>query len=380
VSEPDVVKAALEAVRGDDLDAARAALIEALTAYPERVELVHSLAIIELQSGRPEHALNLMKNALAVVTERRGPGDAAIKPLLLLAMGAAHEELDEPAKALETYNKILDEHPDHPLATQGKGHLLLAWGRIEDGLETLQSVVDADADDPRFIAATEKLIAGVRGFLQADLHPSNFVDAHQGSYQEFFNHHAAEQSANGWIAEAARMKKDEDGNLTPVIAEGARPYAGTRVDLVDPTTGQAGLVGDQPMIVAIAGHEIIAQAPIIFEWPGSDIPVWGSTQMPWNLLNITIVFDSADPIQAVDETIGDWYSAGFDGAFGAPDRGRFHSITDPRQLGPHTVRYDLDCGRAEPAAIDDLLKRLSVLNTSSSIKGVLIGRGFVPVD
>lgn len=380
MSEPDVVKAALEAVRGDDLDAARAALIEALTAYPERVELVHSLAIIELQSGRPEHALNLMKNALAVVTERRGPGDAAIKPLLLLAMGAAHEELDEPAKALETYNKILDEHPDHPLATQGKGHLLLAWGRIEDGLETLQSVVDADADDPRFIAATEKLIAGVRGFLQADLHPSNFVDAHQGSYQEFFNHHAAEQSANGWIAEAARMKKDEDGNLTPVIAEGARPYAGTRVDLVDPTTGQAGLVGDQPMIVAIAGHEIIAQAPIIFEWPGSDIPVWGSTQMPWNLLNITIVFDSADPIQAVDETIGDWYSAGFDGAFGAPDRGRFHSITDPRQLGPHTVRYDLDCGRAEPAAIDDLLKRLSVLNTSSSIKGVLIGRGFVPVD
>ena len=380
MSEPDVVKAALEAVRGDDLDVARAALIEALTAYPERVELVHSLAIIELQSGRPEHALNLMKNALAVATERRGPGDAEIKPLLLLAMGAAHEELDEPARALETYNKILDEHPEHPLATQGKGHLLLAWGRIEDGLETLQSVVDADADDPRFIAATEKLIAGVRGFLQADLHPSNFVDAHQGSYQEFFNHHAAEQSANGWIAEAARMKKDEDGNMTPVIAEGARPYAGTRVDLVDPTTGQAGLVGDQPMIVAIAGHEIIAQAPIIFEWPGSDIPVWGSTQMPWNLLNITIVFDSADPIQAVDETIGDWYSAGFDGAFGAPDRGRFHSITDPRQLGPHTVRYDLDCGRAEPAAIDDLLKRLSVLNTSSSIKGVLIGRGFVPVD
>ena len=223
MSEPDVVKAALEAVRGDDLDAARAALIEALTAYPERVELVHSLAIIELQSGRPEHALNLMKNALAVVTERRGPGDAAIKPLLLLAMGAAHEELDEPAKALETYNKILDEHPDHPLATQGKGHLLLAWGRIEDGLETLQSVVDADADDPRFIAATEKLIAGVRGFLQADLHPSNFVDAHQGSYQEFFNHHAAEQSANGWIAEAARMRcpaGDVDSPRYPLSCSG----------------------------------------------------------------------------------------------------------------------------------------------------------------
>ena len=174
------------------------------------------------------------------------------------------------------------------------------------------------------------------------------------------------------------MRRGEDGQMVPVIEDGARPYAGTRVDLVDPSTGQAALVGDQPMVVAVAGHEVIAQAPIVFAWPGQDFPAYGSSQMPWNLLHITIQFESADPVSAADPTVGDWYTAGFDGQFGAPDRGRFHSITDPMQIGPHTVRYDLDCGRAEVTAIEDLLKRLNVLHGEHPIAGVLIGRGFIP--
>lgn len=378
MSEPMVVKKALEAVRGDDLEEARSALMEALAEYPERLDLVHTLAIVELQVGRPDHALDLTQKASALALERRDAGDLELLPLLLLAQGAAHEELHQPAESLRAYEAILQDHPGHPLASQGKGHLLLAWGQLEEGLATLQAVVDSGADDPRFIAASEKLIAGVRAFLSDDLHPSNFADAHRGSYDAFFTHHADQQAAEGWIAEAARMRRDEDGQMVPVIADGARPYAGTRVDLVDPSTGQAALVGDQPMVVAVAGHEVIAQAPIVFEWPNQDFPAYGSSQMPWNLLNITITFESGDPIEAADPTIGDWYTAGFDGQYGAPDRGRFHSITDPMQLGPTTVRYDLDCGRAEVTAIEDLLKRLNVLHTEHPIAGVLIGRGFVP--
>ena len=378
MSEPMVVKKALEAVRGDDLEEARGALMEALTEYPERLDLVHTLAIIELQVGRPDHALDLTQKASALALERRDPGDLELLPLLLLAQGAAHEELNQPAQSLQAYEAILSDHPGHPLAAQGKGHLLLAWGQLERGLETLQAVVDAGADDPRFIEASQKLIAGVRAFLDADLHPSNFADAHRGSYEAFFSHHADQQAAEGWIAEAARMRRGEDGQMVPVIEDGARPYAGTRVDLVDPSTGQAALVGDQPMVVAVAGHEVIAQAPIVFAWPGQDFPAYGSSQMPWNLLHITIQFESADPVAAADPTVGDWYTAGFDGQFGAPDRGRFHSITDPMQIGPHTVRYDLDCGRAEVTAIEDLLKRLNVLHGEHPIAGVLIGRGFIP--
>jgi hypothetical protein len=152
------------------------------------------------------------------------------------------------------------------------------------------------------------------------------------------------------------------------------------VDLVDPASGQAGLVGDEPMIVALNGHEIIAQAPILFEWPNNDFPTWGSSQVPWNLLNISIVFEGDLPQQQIDRTIGDWYTAGFDGAFGSPDRGRFHSITPPMPIGENGVRYDLDCGRAEPSAIDDLLKRLDVLHSSHPIAAMMIGRGFIPVS
>jgi tetratricopeptide (TPR) repeat protein len=382
VAEPEIIQKALDAVQGDDLDAAREALFAALTEYPERIDMVHTLSIIELQSGRPDHALDLAEKAAAVLMERRGPGDLQMVPLLMLSAGAACEELNRPDQALLAYNKILELEPEHPLATQGKGHLFLAWGRVDEALEVLQSVVDARSDDPRFIEATEKLIAGVRAFNAADLHPRNFVEAHRGSYCEFFDHHADRTAKDGWIAEAARMHRDEEGNLVPSLAEGARPYAATRVDLVDPNTGQAALVGDEPMIVAIGGHEIIAQAPILFEWPNDEFPTWGSSQVPWNLVNISIVFDNESGLEeamaAVDASMGDWYTAGFDGEFGSHDKGRFHNISDPVPIGNSGVRYDLDCGRAESSAIDDLLKRLAIVNASHPIHAVMIGRGFVP--
>ena len=383
MSEPDIITQALEAIQGDDLDAARTALLAALTEHPDRMDLVHSLSIIELQSGRPEQALELVEKAVAVLKERNGPGDAKMIPLLLLAAGAAYEEMGDPENALKAYEQVLQTEPSHPLATQGKGHLLLAWGRMDDGLETLQSVVDAQDDDPRFLEATAKLIAGVKAFNAEDLHPRNFIDAHRGTYCEFFTHHADRTAADGWIAEAARMRRDETGALVPTLADGARPYAATRVDLVDPATGQAGLVGDEPMIAAISGHEIIAQTPIVFEWPNDDFQVWGSSQTPWNLLNISVVFDDLGGLDAaleqLDATIGDWYTAGFTGEFGSQDRGRFHNISDPIPAGTRGVRYDIDCGRAEARAVDDLLKRLAVLHASHSIRTVMIGRGFVPV-
>ena len=378
MSEPEVIQKALKAVQGDDPEEAREALMLALTEHPDRLDLVHTLAIMELQNGDPEMALDLAEKAAAVARERREPGDAILLPQLLLAQGAAHEELRRPEAALAAYDAVLQAEEDHPLAIQGKGHLLLAWGQIDNGVSVLQEAIDAGKDEARFLEATEKLILGVKNFVSEDLHPRNFVDAHRGGYVEFFNHHATEMAEKGWIAEAARMRKDDDGNLVPVVAEGAKPYAGTRVDLVDPQTGQAGLVGEQPMIVAVQNHEIIAQTAIVFSWPNTEFPVWGSSQMPWNLLSICIRFDGGDPEAAADPTIGDWFSAGFDGAFGSTDQGRFHSISDPELLDQNTVRYQLDCGRAEAAAIDDLLKRLGVLNSTHPIAGVLIGRGFLP--
>ena len=68
MGEPDIIRHALEAIQGDDLDAARTALVAALTEHPERIDLVHSLSIIELQSGRPEQALDLVEKGAAVLS------------------------------------------------------------------------------------------------------------------------------------------------------------------------------------------------------------------------------------------------------------------------------------------------------------------------
>ena len=380
MSETPVIEKALAAIRGEDPEAAREALLEALSEHPDRLDLVHSLIIMELQVGNAAQALELSQQSAQLAQERKGPQDMELLPQLLLAQGAAYEELKQPNQAAAAYDEVLRTDINHPLATQGKGHLFLAWGKLEEGMAVLQQAVDAAVDDPRFLEATEKLITGVRSFITDDVHPKNFIEAHHGSYVEFFNHHAEKTAADGWIAEAARMKRDEDGNLSPIVIEGARPYAATRVDLVEPSTGQAGLVGDQPMIVAIADHEILAQTPIVSDWPGTDFPVWVSSQCPWNLLNITIVFDDGDASEQADPTIGDWYTAGYEGEFGSVEQGRFHSISDPLPLGEHGVRYDLDCGRADSRSIEDLIKRLSVLHSTHPIAGLLIGRGFIPVS
>ena len=93
---------------------------------------------------------------------------------------------------------------------------------------------------------------------------------------------------------------------------------------------------------------------------------------------MTIRFDSGDVVAQADPTMGDWYTAGFDGAFGSTDRGRFHYISAPTPIDEHTVLYHLDCGRAAHQALEALRKRLSVLHSQHPIASMLIGRGFVP--
>jgi tetratricopeptide (TPR) repeat protein len=378
VGEDALIDKALAAVREGEPEDARLALVEALREHPGRTDLVHALAVIQLQLGLPEQALALMAEAEKLARTRAEPSDVAILPQLLLVRGAAHEDLYQAAEAEAAYRQILQDDPAHPLATQGLGHLLLAWGRTEDGLAMLQSAIDAGADDPDFLAASTSLIEAIRHFISEDVHPKNFIEAHRGSYVAFFDHHADEMAEKGWIAEAARMLRREDGEMVAIIPEGARPYAAMRVDLVDPSTGKAGLVGDQPMIVALAGHEALAHAPLVSDWPQQPFPVWVSSQCPWDQLPIAIRFDAGDPIAQADPTIGDWYTAGYEGNFGSTDRGRFHYISDPQALDERTVLFHVDCGRAEHLAIEDLIKRLSVLHCQHPIASLLIGRGFVP--
>lgn len=355
------------------------ALQAALVANPDRLDLRHALTVTHLQLGEPMQALQVNQEAFELAMELADEAAAALMGQIVLTRAAIYEDLDQPAEAEAAYREVLQHEPGHPGAQQGLGYLLLKWGRMEEGVAQLQAHVDNAGEDAEVRESTRAFLDALARFRRDDVHPVNFLVAHRESYVEFFDFHAARMAEQGWIAEAARMKRAEDGRIVPVIPEGARSYAAVRIDLVDPKTGQPGLVGEEPMIVAIEGYEPLAHAPVLFPTPSdAGFQVWTSSQTPWDQMPVQIRFASPPGADKADPVIGDWYRAGFDGAFGTPEQGRFHYISDPESSAPDAVGYQVDCGRTETRAIENLMQRLIVLHSQHPIRHVVVGRGFLP--
>ena len=380
----ELAERAVTALKEEEPKIAKEALLEALLHSPERVDLMHALAVTHLQLGEPNEAITVTLNGEQKLQDADDPHAEALLPQLILARAAAHEDLGDAASAAACYTAILDNQSDHPRALQALGHLQLAWGRTQAGLKTLCTYTEGSNDHPEHVNATKAFTDSVRLFIDKDVHPKMFLQAHRESYLEFFDHHASQMEAKGWIAEAARMHRDEQGRVVPIIPEGARPYAALRVDLVDPATGQVGQVGDQPMIVALADYEPLAQAVVLIDWPENDTPfsLWVSSQCPWDQLSVQVRFQDpkTDIMEVLDPIIGDWFLAGYDGSFGETTRGRFHYISDPELIGTGAVVYHVDCGRSELEAITDLRNRLALLHGTHPISHVVLGRGFLPTQ
>jgi Flp pilus assembly protein TadD len=377
---------ALKALAGEDPREARKLLMAALDAAPMRPDLLNALGVVHLQLGEPELGKPLIEQAIAVLSDqvaatpdRRAQAETMIEGFLL-GLAAACEDLDAPAEAAAAYRRVLAATPGQPRARAGLGHLLLAWGELDAGRAELSAYVDEDRDEDAFVEAVEAFLTELSGFVRADVHPNELLNAHRGSYVDMFDHYAAEQAKLGWIAEAARMKRAPDGRIVPVIADGARPYAAVRVDLVNPATSEIGQVGDQPMVVALADYQALARAPVLFTWRERAFDLRVSTQAPWDQLPIHILFDTPGHVDALDGLIGDWYTQGWDGAFGSRDGGRFHYISDPEvRRDGRAVVYHVDLGRASVAAIDDLLRRLEGFHGEHPIRRMILGRGYLPV-
>ncbi len=380
----DVAERAMAALRANDPDKALVSLQAALERHPERLDLLNALAVTQVQLGQSPEALVTLARAKAVAYEKRDETSAMMMPQITLTEAAAAEDALRPEIAEAAYRELLEHEEGNPRARSGLGYLLLSWGRTQEGLAELGTYLEHEADEPQYIEVSAELRSGVKKVLDDDVHPKEFISAHRGMYVQEFDQVADKLTAEGWIAEAARMHKDDAGNVVNTIPDGARPYAAVRVDLVDMSTYQPGMVGDQPLIVALADHEVLARTPVLLSWPARDYdyPVWVSTQAPWNHLPISIRFDEEgiDAVAVFDEVIGDWYTAGFDGAFGDSDRGRLHEITDIQSPEPGVALVQVDCGRAELDAIPDLLRRLDKLHDEYRIASVLIGRGFVPME
>ena len=378
----EVAEKAMRALRGDDPRAARIALARILEQAPDRLDVQHALAVTELRLGEAEAALERLDRAEAQARAQADETAAALMGNLLLSKAAACEDLYDPAGAEACYREVIRHEQGNPRAFQGLAYLLLAWGRGDEGAAVLDDYLRAGLDEPDALAGNRAFLDAWRKVQADDLHPRMFLEAHRGGYVEFFDHHARQMAEKGWIAEAARMRRTEDGSVVPVVPEGARPYAAVRIDLVDPATGQPGQVGDQPMIVALAGFEPLARAPALLAWPARDLPfpTWVSTLCPWDQLPVQVALaePSAAAAEALDAVIGDWYGAGFNGAFGTADRGRFHYISDPESPRGAIITWNVDCGRAEERAVDDLFKRLAVLHARVPLRAVVVGRGYVP--
>ena len=374
----ELARKAIAAAQQGNPKEARAALQEALAQNPERLDLRHALTVTHLQLGEPLLALESNQELYEMAMEVADEAALALMAQIVLTRAAIYEDLAQPGEAEAAYREVLSNEADHPSAQQGLGYLLLGWGRTDEGLQQLQALADNEGEDPEVREATRKFIEAMAKFKSNDVHPKNFLQAHEESYVEFFDFHADQMTAKGWYAEAARMRRDGD-RIVPVIPDGARPYAAMRLDLVDPQTGQPGLVGEEPMIVAIDGYEALGHAPVLFQAP-PDQPfrVWISSQCPWNNLSIQIRFHDRGAQEAADGVIGDWYRAGFDGEFGTKDKGRFHTISEPVALSADTLAYEVDCGRADVRCVESLLQRLTVLHSSRPIRDVVLGRGFLP--
>ncbi len=356
------------------------ALKQLIAEYPMRVDLRHALASFLLNMGEFDAALNTTNDALTML-HVQGP-EAAVTlgvPLMILKAECS-EQLQNPLEANRSWEKALQQEPLHPQVLQQYGYFLLAWGKIKEALEKLTTYVNESQDDEQSISAHKMLIELIEDFVDQDIDPKQFIQAHSDEYIKAFNEIADEYVEKGWMAEAARMKKSLDGSMIPIVPEDAKPYAATRVDLVDPNSGQGGHVGGEPLMVAIS-EELsgLVNLPVITKNHHHPFPLYVSTQTPWNHFCIQIRMLDND-LESVDDVIGAWYTEGFNGAFGEKDWGRFHEISPPLTCADNGVSYYVDCGRANSHAVEDLLQRLEILHSRSPILTVLLGNGKLPYE
>ena len=376
MSADELAQKAMIALNGGQPEEARELLQQAIAeADRPRPDLLQGLAVVQLQLGQSEQAQDLLVKAIELGWQHGAPPEFLAHATLALA--AAHEDQDRPGAALEVYEQLYEIEVAHSGRAQ-HAHLLLAMGRVDEGLAELRRYGELCKDGPEYVAAVEALTKAVRGWIASCRSPRDFLVAHRESYVEFFDDKAKEMEAQGWMAEPARMQRAPDGEIVPLIPEGARPYAAIRVDLASPEGG-AGQIGDQPMVVAISGFEALARAPLLLPVEGTPFPVAVSSQTPWDQLPIHVLLHEGDAVALLEPLIADWYTEGFNGRFGSPTGGRFHYISDlePKR-GGRGLTFCVDMGRASLLAVEDLLDRLEVLHRVHGVQQVILGRGHLP--
>lgn len=379
----DFAQGGIAAINEHRFDDAIEQFTQALGLAPDRPDMNNALGMAYLHRGEVGSALPHLEKAVTLADQFSDAEHGDMKVHFLSSLATAYQLSDRITDARRVLADTARRFPSSRETKLQLGQLLLTSCLLEEGLVVYGGLAKDDAFDADEKEAAQAVHDAARALLDSvDDTADVFLRAHRESYATYFDDIASEQPT--WYAEAARMTRGEDGEPKPVLTTGARPYAMTRVDLVNPETGEvAGVYSDtEPMIVAVEGLEPLAQLPIMFPWKGAAIETWVCTQVPWHWMTITIQL--AEPmseearVAAVDPTIGEWYLAGFNGDFGDADKGRFHYIGPPDTVGDRALAYTVDLGRASYEAVEDLVKRLGKLSATTPVRRVLFGNGYLP--
>lgn len=374
----DHARAGLKALQDERFDDAVEAFGRAVRLDPSRPDMHNALAMAHLHRGDALSALEPLERAVELAEPFDAPEHQPLKREFHLSLASVYQLVDRFDDARRVLAGSIERWPDEPLPRLRLAQLLALAGRVPEAEALWRDVAPRlGEEDARGV---EALLGALTVWREAGADASVFLRAHQGSYVEYFDDVAAQQP--GWYAEAARMVRGPDGEPVPVLAQGARPYALTRVDLVNPADGAvSGVYSDrEPMIVAIEGLEPLAQVPVVLPWRREPFEVLVSTQCPWHWLPVIVQLarPAPDLVARVDAVLGPWYLRGYNGDFGEADRGRFHYVSDPEPVGDRAVSWVVDLGRARFEAVEALLEALAGLHAEHPVERVLLGHGRLP--
>ncbi len=379
----DHARAGMKAIEEQRFDDAITAFGDAIALEPDRPDMNNALGVAHLHRGDAGSAIPFLARAVELAEAFTADEVQDMKRDYHMQLAAAYQVTDAISDAESTLRTAATRWPKAPEPWVRLAQLLATSCRIEGAKKAWHHAADLSEGDQQ--EALNAVVGAVEAFQDTEHEATIFLRGHCESYIEYFDEVAAKQTAEGWYAEAARMARGVDGEMVPIVADGARPWALSRVDLVNPEDGTVSNVYNErePMIIALNGLEPLAQVPVLFPVDGYAFELWVCSRCPWHWLDLTVEFETPETdtdklVSTLDERVGAWYLDGWNGKWGDQKSGRFHYATDPEVINDAAVHYNFDLGRAKFDCIQTLLNRLVVLHDTQPIRRVIFGAGRLP--
>jgi tetratricopeptide (TPR) repeat protein len=377
----EIRSAALAAVAEHRLEDALAGFQRLVEVEPSAADGWINLASAELSVGRARDAASHFETGIGLLRSSSvEPGAMAAS---WLGLGAAEEAAGRIGKAALAFVASRHADPASPRALQALAFLLARSGDLENAGRVAMEYCKAAVS----VLAEKTNIPPMRKF-QAALLASGRLDAGeilrsaQEAYSARFDDIAGKLPSRVRL-EAALHRAGDDGKPVRLLPHPDRPFAPTRVDAIDPTTGERWMIDEAPTYAVPAGVEDAAFAQYPVRWKATEsFSLAVSTRTAWDYLGLRLRFlsgRSPEGVRDAERILGGWYESGFDGRFGSGGRGFFHFFSPPCELGDGDVLYQIDLGLSDLRAAAALVASLETLHRIHPLAAVVLGDAHLPM-